>query len=94
MNSILQTEKRCWVCGYYHSLHLHHIFYGTAHRKISDKEGLVIWLCPRHHNMSNEGIHFDKELDLRVKMYAQTEWLRQNNNDMNKWFKLFRRSWL
>ena len=94
MNSILQTEHRCWVCGTDKNLMLHHCIYGSGKRALADKEGLTIWLCPRHHNMSNEGVHFDKALDLRVKQFAQTEWLAQHDNNLDGWFKLFHRSWL
>lgn len=71
MKSIIQTEKQCFVCGQEYGLHEHHIFEGTGRRKQSEKYGMKVWLCGRHHNLSNEGIHFNKELDLRVKRIAQ-----------------------
>ena len=37
----------------------------------SEKYGLKVWLCPFHHNMSSQGVHFDKELDIRLKRVAQ-----------------------
>lgn len=94
MNSILQSNKRCWVCGITSPLHLHHVVGGSGKRAISDREGLTIWLCPYHHNMSDKGIHFDKELDLRVKQMAQMEWMQQNNKTIEDWIKLFRRNYL
>ena len=62
--SIMQTEKRCYVCGTTYNLHDHHIFYGTANRKQSEKHGFKVFLCGRHHNLSNEGVHFNPDLDL------------------------------
>ena len=35
--SIMQTGKYCYNCGIETGLHLHHIYYGTGKRKISDK---------------------------------------------------------
>lgn len=72
MESIIQKEKECFVCKTTYNLHRHHIFFGTGNRKPSDKYGMTVWLCARHHNMSNAGIHFNKELDLKVKKHAQS----------------------
>lgn len=71
MKSIIQTERECYVCGTTQDIHEHHIFEGTANRRQSEKYGMKIFLCGRHHNMSNQGIHFNKELDRAVKQMAQ-----------------------
>ena len=94
MVSILQTEKKCWVCGCKNNLHLHHTLYGGDKRRLSDKYGLTIWLCSKHHNMSDEGVHYNKELDLRVKQMAQMECMQHYNMSMEEWLKIFRRNYL
>lgn len=71
MESIIQKEKQCLVCGTTYNLHSHHIFFGTANRKQSEKYGLKVWLCAYHHNMSNEGVHFNKHLDNHLKQMGQ-----------------------
>lgn len=71
MKSIIQTERECYVCGTTRDIHEHHIFEGIANRRQSEKYGMKIYLCGRHHNMSNQGIHFNKELDISVKQMAQ-----------------------
>lgn len=71
MESVIQKEKQCYVCDTTYNLHSHHIFVGTSNRKQSEKYGLKVWLCARHHNMSNEGVHFNKELDMHLKRKAQ-----------------------
>ena len=71
MESIIQSEKECYVCKTTLELHSHHIIYGTANRKQSEKYGLKVWLCGKHHNLSNEGVHYNKELDLHLKRLAQ-----------------------
>ena len=40
--SIMQTGKYCYNCGIETGLHLHHIYYGTGKRKISDKTVLPV----------------------------------------------------
>lgn len=71
MNTVLQVKKECYACHRTANLHDHHVFYGTANRKKSEKYGLKVWLCPYHHNMSDEGVHFNKALDTRLKQMAQ-----------------------
>lgn len=71
MKSVLQKEKKCAVCGTTYNLHDHHIFFGTSNRKHSETFGLKVWLCAEHHNMSDQGVHFNKALDLHLKKVAQ-----------------------
>lgn len=69
--SIIQNKKECYVCGQNYGLHIHEIFFGTANRKKSIEYGLCVYLCPKHHNMSNDGVHFNKELDNKIKQIGQ-----------------------
>lgn len=71
MKSVLQKKKECWVCGTELGLHDHHIIFGTANRRKSEKYGLKVWLCPQHHNMSGAGVHHNRVLDLKLKQMAQ-----------------------
>lgn len=71
MKSILQKDRKCWLCGTALDLHRHHVFYGSANRKKSDRYGLTVWLCSKHHNMSNDGVHFDPVFDAALKSWAQ-----------------------
>lgn len=80
MNSIIQDEKYCFMCGTTNNLHCHHIFGGTANRKLSEAYGLKIMLCAKHHNMSNEGIHFNKDFDLAMKEMAQRKFEERFGN--------------
>lgn len=69
--SIISNERICLVCGTTLGLHKHHIFYGMAKRKISEQYGCWCYLCGKHHNLSNEGVHFNKKLDIELKKMAQ-----------------------
>lgn len=63
--SILQNTKECYICRTWYNcrtlngLELHHIFPGTARRAISDRLGLTVWLCHRHHNEPPLGVHYN-----------------------------------
>jgi hypothetical protein len=59
-------EKKCYITGATEGLHKHHIF-GASNRKHSETYGLYVYLIPRLHNMSDEGVHFNKEFDTRLK---------------------------
>lgn len=63
----MHKVKECYVCHNPYNLHKHHIFYGTANRKLSEKFGCWCYLCANHHNMSKFGVHFDKKLDKKLK---------------------------
>lgn len=69
--SIISNERECWVCNTSYGLHKHHIIYGSANRKQSEKYGLWVYLCGKHHNLSDEGVHFNKDLDTSLKQLAQ-----------------------
>ena len=63
--------KQCAVCGTTQGLHHHEVFFGSANRQISIKHGFQEWLCGTHHNLSNDGVHFNRELDLKFKRKHQ-----------------------
>ena len=71
--SIMQDEKKCYVTGDTEGLHLHHI-YGGSNRKISDKNGFTVYLRGDWHNLSDYGVHFNKELDLHLKQECQRKY--------------------
>jgi len=72
MRSIVQDKKECLVCHTTIGLHKHHVFYGyNGNREKSEKYGCWVWLCGKHHNLSNEGVHFDKRLDGVIKAITQ-----------------------
>jgi hypothetical protein len=75
MKSILQKEKQCLVCGNT-QVEEHHVIYGTANRKLSEKYGLKVWLCNKHHTASlyldkSTAVHFNKVFDEKLKKMAQ-----------------------
>ena len=74
MKSIISNKKECFVCQTPFNLHKHHCLYGAGNRKLSEKYGLWIFLCARHHNMSDEGVHFNGQLDSEIKRMSQQKW--------------------
>lgn len=76
--SIIQEDTS--VCFYNDEncggpLEEHHCIYGKGRRKISDREGLVVYLCANHHRGTN-GVHGKNgsSLSYILKMTAQAAW--------------------
>lgn len=68
MKSILQEEKRCYICGLYSPVEEHHIYFGNPNRRISEENGFKVWLCAEHHR-GIIGVHgkLGHSLDLKLK---------------------------
>ncbi len=89
--SILQSEKECFMCGTTRNLERHHVIFGRAGRKISDKLGLTIWLCYEHHK-GRLGPHLDSETDLRLRRFARPCYEDKHSRD--EWIEKIGRNYL
>ena len=94
--SIIQatSSKICYFCKTTYNLHKHHIFYGTANRKKSEQDGCWCWLCAKHHNMSDEGVHFNRQVDLLLKARTQLAWMQTYNKTTEDFIKRYGRNYL
>lgn len=72
--SIIQSTKECYKCHTRSNIHIHEVWFGR-NRKNSIEDGLVVYLCGRHHNLSNDGVHFNHEFDIELKKIAEQKWL-------------------
>ncbi len=94
MKTIIQTEKECYITKSTTNLHKHHIFEGTANRKLSEEDGMWIWLRADWHNMSDYGAHFNKELDLKLKRIGQKAWQEYYNKTKEDFIARYGRNYL
>ena len=90
--SIMQSEKECYLTGNTWGLHKHHIYFGSGLRKVSDRNGFWCYLTADMHNMSNEGVHFNHELDLRLKRECQERY--EENHSREEFMGLIGRNYL
>lgn len=90
--SIIAEGKRCYICGTTVGLEKHHCMFGSGHRKLADKYGLTVWLCAFHHRDTKEGVHGNRELDLRLKRVAQITFEAKHGHEL--WMKCFGRDYL
>lgn len=91
--SILQTEKECYICHTTANLHLHHVFYGTGNRKLSDQDGCVVYLCVDHHTGAH-GIHTHRDLDLKLKRTMQTRWMEHYGKTVDDFIRRYGKNYL
>ena len=79
MKSILHSSDRCFLCGERGQLEEHHIFFGNPGRKISEKHGFKIRLCPSCHRLSPNAPHRNRTTDLELKRICQKAYEEQGN---------------
>ena len=91
--SILQTEKKCYVCDTKQNIHIHEVFFGKNRQKSID-DGCCVYLCGKHHNQSNEGVHFNHNLDLELKQTLERKWIEYYNKTIDDFIKRFGRNYL
>jgi hypothetical protein len=77
MHSIVTDDmEHCLICGV-PNVAVHHMINGNPQRKYSDEDGLVIPLCPKHHNMdSRESVHLNTIIQRWCKMLAQSVYMQ------------------
>lgn len=68
--SIIQNEKRCYMCGSVRWLEEHHV-YPAANRKKSEHYGLKVYLCHYCHNEPPNGVHHNRENRLALQAKVQ-----------------------
>jgi len=91
--SILQSERKCAVCGCIKGLEAHEVFFGTSNRTHSLKEGLWVWLCAEHHR-GDTGVHKCIALNCELKQIAQAKWQQVNGKGSDDFIAKFGKSWL
>lgn len=89
MESILQTERKCFICGRLGELDEHHCISGVSNRKHSENFGLKIYVCRDCHTM----VHTKREVELQIKQFAQRRW-EEEYGDRQDFIKTFGKSWL
>lgn len=71
---ILDTETGiCFLCRRHTETALHHIYFGPK-RKMSDKNGFTVFLCPDCHQYAPHAVHRCRETDLHLKGLCQAKY--------------------
>lgn len=78
--SIFTTDlTKCYITGSTKAsgaeIHIHHVF-GASNKTNSEKYHFLMPLRADWHDLADYGIHFNRELDLKVKRACQEYWLK------------------
>jgi hypothetical protein len=83
--------KQCECCGTTYNVQKHHIFFGTANRKVSERHGFIVNLCLYHHT-GEKGIHHNREMQLEYKRKTQAKF--EETSTREEFIELIGRSYL
>ena len=92
---IMPKDAR-WSTERFEGSHRHEIFFGysNGNRDKSIEDGLVIFLRPEDHNMSEKGIHANREFDLYAKRKAQLRWMEFYGKTAEQFIKRYGKNYL
>lgn len=72
----------------------HEVFFGRKNRQLSIKYGLIIFLNAEKHNMSDEGIHFNKKFCDEVQKIGQKAFMKYYNKTKEEFRTIFGKSYI
>lgn len=101
MKSIMDTEQgKCYLCGRETVTECHHIF-GGSNRRISDKDGMTVYLCRlchwRCHNGENSPIvryRLHKDGEIRWIEHFGPDILKEGGDPIAEFMKRYGRNYL
>ena len=74
--------------------HRHEIFFGVRNRQKSIDDGLVVFLEPRRHNMSEEGVHYNKAFRDMMQREGQKRWMEHYNKTVEDFIARYGKNYL
>ena len=93
MKKSIMPKDDLWSTEHFEGSHKHHVF-GGANRKLSEKDGLYFYLRPEMHNMSDKGIHFNKDFMDYAHKVGQLAWQEYYNKTKEDFIKRYGRNYL
>ncbi len=70
----------------------HHVIFGTAGRRLSERYGLKVYLCPQHHEIGAQAVHINHENAVLLQKKAQEAFEKAHSHE--EWMNVFGRSYL
>ena len=65
--------RYCKVCGTSYGIEVHHRVYKSQNKNLEHCKLNLVDLCYIHHRDSRKGVHFNKELDRKLKLELQNK---------------------
>lgn len=100
MRSILHDKREgtCYLCKKLNddydrrTTQEHHVLFGTANRRLSEKYGLKVYLCLPHHTAGRMSVHQNHELARLLQQDAQEAFEKTHTRE--EWMAIFGRNYL
>ena len=73
--------------------HRHEVFFGKNRQK-SIEDGLIVFLEPQDHNMSDYGVHFNSGFDKELKQVGQKAWMEYYNKTTEDFIERYGKNYL
>lgn len=87
--------SKCFLCGGNNDLNTHHIFGGTANRKLSEKYNLKVKLCHEEcHQYGKRSAHKCKEFQQKLHEYGQRKFMAEQNATITDFIRIFGRNYI
>lgn len=93
MKKSIMPKDNLWSTEYFEGSHKHHVF-GGANRKLSEKDGLYFYLRPEMHDMSDKGIHFNKNFMNYAHKVGQRAWQEYYNKTKEDFIARYGKNYL
>lgn len=88
-------KEECFLCGKKGvPLERHHLIGGTANRRLSEKYGLIVYLCAGCHRTGDHAAHRDPETAKLLHQYAEKMWLWQEHATVDDFIRVFGKNYL
>ena len=88
MSIMYKSPDRCFICGKFTPLEEHHVWHGTANRRLADKDGLTVYLCPECHRE----LHDKGKADRLLMALGEIYWLLRYDMTKEEFIKRYGRS--
>lgn len=82
----------CELCNTQEATERHHVMFGVANRKLSEKHKLVAWLCADCHRNAPWAVHNHRASDLKLKVRYQMKF--EQIHTRGEWMAIFGRNYL
>lgn len=91
MESKIDGQKMCFLCGSAANLERHHCLHGSGRRKLAEEDGLWVWLCRYCHNE----IHFGQNSSIPDRMLIEAaQVVYEKNHTRKEFIERYGKNWL
>lgn len=90
----MKDNPPLWRNYRFNGSHRHEVFFGVRNRKKSIEDGLVVFLKPELHDMSDKGVHFNSEFRNYMQQEAQKIWMKHYDKTEDDFRKRYGRNYL